>query len=284
MTFVTRFAPSPTGYLHVGHALSAVLAHDRARAVGGRFLLRVEDIDHTRCRPEFVQAIEADLSALGLSWDGPVWHQSDRMRTYTSVLEELQARELVYPCFCTRRQVAAASPGAGLDGLIYGGTCARLGQSDIDARLSDGAVPAWRLRLRHALALTGEVTWQDEQAGAQHWQGDGLGDVVVARRDIGTSYHLAVTVDDAAQGITHVIRGRDLFHQTSVHVLLQMLLDLPRPHYLHHRLIEDGTGRKLSKSEGVRSLRDIFAGGTDAGSLADHLRSMIVGASPWDSV
>jgi len=284
MTFVTRFAPSPTGYLHVGHALSAVMAHDQARVVDGRFLLRIEDIDHTRCRPEFVHAILADLAALGLSWDGPVWHQSDRMRTYTSVLEELKARELVYPCFCTRRQVAGASAGTGFDGLIYGGTCAGLGQSEIDARLADGAVPAWRLRLRHALALTGEVTWQDEQAGAQQWAGDGLGDVVVARRDIGTSYHLAVTVDDAAQGITHVIRGRDLFHQTSVHVLLQMLLDLPRPRYLHHRLVQDGAGRKLSKSEGVRSLRDIFADGTDAGSLVGHLRSMMAGTSPWDSV
>lgn len=284
MSFVTRFAPSPTGYLHVGHALSAVLAHDRARAVDGQFLLRIEDIDHTRCRPEFVHAIQADLGSLGLTWEGPVWHQSDRMRTYATVLEHLQARELVYPCFCTRRQVAEASPGKGFDGLIYGGTCAGLGPSEIDARLADGAVPAWRLRLRHALGLTGPVTWQDEQAGLQRWAGEGLGDVVLARRDIGTSYHLAVTVDDAAQGITHVIRGRDLFHQTSVHVLLQKLLDLPRPHYLHHRLVEDVRGRKLSKSEGVRSLRDIFADGTDAVSLVGHLRSMIAGASPWDSI
>ncbi len=284
MTFVTRFAPSPTGYLHIGHAFSAVLAHDQARAVDGRFLLRVEDIDHTRCRPEFVGAIVTDLAALGLSWDGPIWRQAERMQTYRSVLDDLKTRELVYPCFCTRRQVAEASPGNGFDGLIYGGTCARLGPSQVDARLAEGAVPAWRLRLHHALSLTGDVIWQDQEAGVQRWQGEGLGDVVIARRDIGTSYHLAVTVDDAAQNISHVIRGKDLFHQTPVHVLLQMLLDLPRPRYLHHRLIQDGMGRKLSKSEGVRSLRDIFADGTDAGSLVGHLRSMITGASPWDSV
>ncbi|MDF1735333.1 MAG: tRNA glutamyl-Q(34) synthetase GluQRS [Minwuia sp.] len=284
MTFVTRFAPSPTGYLHIGHAFSAVLAHDQARAVDGRFLLRVEDIDHTRCRPEFVGAIVTDLAALGLSWDGPIWRQAERMQTYRSVLDDLKARELVYPCFCTRRQVAEASPGNGFDGLIYGGTCARLGPSQVDARLAEGAVPAWRLRLHHALSLTGDVIWQDQEAGVQRWQGEGLGDVVIARRDIGTSYHLAVTVDDAAQNISHVIRGKDLFHQTPVHVLLQMLLDLPRPRYLHHRLIQDGMGRKLSKSEGVRSLRDIFTDGTDAGSLVGHLRSMIAGASPWDSV
>lgn len=284
MSFVTRFAPSPTGYLHVGHALSAILAHDRARAADGRFLLRVEDIDHTRSRPEFVAAILADLAALGLGWDGPVWHQAGRLAVYRAALSDLQARGLVYPCFCSRRQVAEAAAGEGADGLIYGGTCAGLGEAAVEARLAAGEVPAWRLRLQSALARTGPITWQDEQAGLQTWRGEGFGDVVLARRDISTSYHLAVTVDDAAQGITHVIRGQDLFHQTSVHVLLQKLLDLPTPRYFHHRLVSDGAGRKLSKSEGVRSLRDIFAAGTDGDSLAAHLRAMIADGGPWDSV
>ncbi len=279
MTFTTRFAPSPTGYLHLGHAFSAVLAHDHARAAGGRFLLRIEDIDHTRCRPEYVAAIPEDLAALGLDWDGGIWRQSQRRPVYQAVLDELRDRQLVYPCFCTRRQVAAHSPGQGVDGLIYGGTCRRLDDAAVATRLATGQQPAWRLRLDKALDLAGPITWHDGRAGRQVWSGEGLGDVVIARRDIGISYHLAVVVDDAAQGVTDVIRGMDLFHQTSLHVLLQHLLDLPTPHYLHHQLLADDEGRKLSKSDGVRSLRDIFADGIGGQEVAARLREVIAGAT-----
>ncbi|MDF1720937.1 MAG: tRNA glutamyl-Q(34) synthetase GluQRS [Minwuia sp.] len=279
MTFITRFAPSPTGYLHSGHALSAITAHDAARAAGGTFLLRIEDIDHTRCRPAFVDAISEDLAALGLTWDGPVWRQSMRGAFYATALDDIRNKGLAYPCFCNRRQVAAHSPGQGADGLIYGGTCRDLSRDEVAARVAAGQVPAWRLRLDTALQLAGAIVWQDRRAGWQDWAGDGVGDVVIARRDIATSYHLAVVVDDAAQGVTQIIRGMDLFHQTAVHVLLQRILDLPTPHYLHHQLLSDADGRKLSKSAGARSLRDIFAEGTDGRLVAERLRKVIAGAT-----
>lgn len=279
MTCTTRFAPSPTGYLHLGHALSAIVAHDAARDGGGRFLLRIEDIDHTRSRPDYVAAIPDDLAALGLSWDGTVWRQSERRAVYQAVLDQLREQGLTYPCFCTRRQVADHALGQGADGLIYGGTCRELGDKAVAAHLAAGDQPAWRLRLDMALDLAGPIVWQDERAGKQTWAGSGAGDVVLARRDIGVSYHLAVVVDDAAQGMTHVIRGMDLFHQTSIHVLLQRLLELPTPHYLHHQLLTNEDGRKLSKSDGVRSLREIYASGLDGRKVAARLREVIAGAT-----
>lgn len=279
MTFTTRFAPSPTGYLHLGHALSAITAHDAARAAGGRFLLRIEDIDHTRSRPEYVAAIPDDLAALGLGWEGKVWRQSERRAVYQSVLDQLREQGLVYPCFCTRRQVADHAQGQGDDGLIYGGTCRGLGDTAVAAHVAAGDQPAWRLRLDMALDLAGPIVWHDERAGRQFWSGRDAGDVVVARRDIGVSYHLAVVVDDAAQGMTHVIRGMDLFRQTSIHVLLQRLLDLPTPHYLHHQLLTDADGRKLSKSDSARSLREIYAGGLNGRMVAARLREVIAGAT-----
>lgn len=222
---VSRFAPSPTGALHLGHALSAVLAHDLARAAGGRFLLRIEDIDGGRSRPAHVEAILADLRWLGLFPDGAVLFQSTRKDAYEMAIQRLSDAGLLYPCFCTRADIAASlgAPQAGDDASIYPGMCRGLAPAEREARIAE-TPHAWRIDMAKAVALTGPLDWHDARAGRVIADPLAQGDVVLARKDALASYHLAVTVDDAAQGVTDVVRGADLFTATHIHRLLQALL------------------------------------------------------------
>lgn len=266
---VTRFAPSPTGRLHLGHAASAIRAHDFARGAGGRFLLRIEDIDGTRSRPEHVATILEDLAWLGLAWDGPVVFQSERLELYAQGLERLKAIGLLYPCFCTRAEIAAASLSAphGPE-PVYPGTCRGL---DPSGRLH---LPhAWRIDMAAAVARTGPLEWWDASAGEVACEALAAGDVVLARKDAPASYHLAVTVDDAAQGVTDVIRGVDLFAATHVHRLLQALLGLPTPRYRHHPLLVGAHGERLAKRHGAPTLAAMREAGEDGRRLADRLRA-----------
>jgi glutamyl-Q tRNA(Asp) synthetase len=267
----TRFAPSPTGGLHLGHAYSARAAHDLARAAGGRFILRIEDIDTTRCRPEHESGILADLAWLGLTWDGPVWRQSERGPVYRAALDELVGQGVAYPCFCTRADIAAAASAPhGPDGPLYPGTCRALTAGERAARLATSA-PAWRLDVAKALAITGPLIWHDATQGEQ--QADPLagGDIVIARRDIGTAYALAVVVDDAAQGITDVVRGADLFHATHAQRLLQALLGLPTRRYHHHRLIAGPDGKRFAKRDAALTLSALRT----AGRSPDEIFAML---------
>jgi glutamyl-Q tRNA(Asp) synthetase len=274
---VTRFAPSPTGRLHLGHAYSALLAHDFARRRGGAFLLRIEDIDGTRSRAEFVAAIVDDLAWLGLRWDGEVVLQSARLPLYRDALARLMRQGLLYPCFCTRREIeaeiaASAAAPHGPDGAVYPGTCRRLADAE-RKRLVTEKPHAWRLDMAAALHLIpGALIWLDHGRSIPANPAQ-FGDVVLARKDAPVSYHLAVTVDDATQGITDVVRGEDLFAATHVHRLLQALLDLPTPRYHHHALILDQEGRRLAKRHGSPSLAELRAGGADPKGLAEKLRS-----------
>lgn len=295
MAFVTRFAPSPTGPLHLGHAYSALLAHDMARAHGGTFLLRIEDIDPQRSRPQWEAQLMEDLAWLGISWDGAPMRQSDRLPAYQAALDDLWSRDLLYPCTCTRRDIdlALGAPQEGVslgpDGPVYPGTC----------REQDGGLP-WsmqprprdrHLRLNMGLAV-GACQHSIRQAGAGDWgleftetgpahkgtiwttrrtYEQDIGDVVLARRDFGTSYHLSVVLDDAAQGVTQVIRGEDLLDATPIHVLLQRLLNLPTPLYHHHRLIRDTAGKRLAKRDDARALAKYRA----EGASPDDIRRMV---------
>ncbi|MEI6417778.1 MAG: tRNA glutamyl-Q(34) synthetase GluQRS [Sphingomonadales bacterium] len=274
---VSRFAPSPTGLLHRGHALSAWLAWRLARAAGGRFILRIEDIDSTRCRPEFDAAILADLAWLGLDWDGPVWRQSQRTAHYRAALDQLAARGVAYPCFCTRADIAAAAGAPhGPEGPAYPGTCRQLDAATRARRLACESA-AWRLDMAAALALTGPLQWHDAVAG---WQQVLVadGDFVIARRDIGTAYMLAVVVDDAAQGVTDVVRGVDLFSASHGQRLLQALLGLPTPRYHHHPLLLDANGQRLAKRHGGETLASLRAAGMAPDTLIASLNGH--GAAP----
>ncbi len=262
---VTRFAPSPTGRLHKGHAYSALLAYRYAEAHSGRFLLRIEDIDTTRCRPEFTAGIFEDLKWLGLKWEEPVRQQSQHFEDYQAALETLKTMGLAYPCFCTRKDIEAeiaksASAPHGPDGPIYPGTCKHLSASERAAQIAAGTAHAWRLDLDAALkAINEPLVWQDEMKGTVPATPRELGDVVLARKDTPTSYHLSVVADDALQGVTHIIRGEDLYHATHIHVVLQRLLNLPTPTYHHHGLLLDEKGErfaKRNKSVTLESLRD----------------------------
>ncbi len=271
MVIHTRFAPSPTGRLHLGHAWSAIQAHDFARAQGGRFSLRIEDIDGTRSRPEHVDAILRDLEWLGLGWDGKVTFQSQRLALYQTALDRLKAMGLLYPCFCTRADIAASlSAPHGPEGAQYPGTCRGLPDPDLSRPHS------WRLDVEKALALVlqaeSELQWHDAFAGQVRADPLSHGDVVLARKDAPACYHLAVTVDDAAQGITHVVRGMDLFAATHVHRLLQALLGLPTPEYRHHALLLGPDGTRLAKRHGAPTLEAMRLAGEDGPALADRLR------------
>lgn len=265
---VTRFAPSPTGYLHLGHAFAAITAHDAARASGGRFLLRLEDIDASRCRPEFERAICEDLQWLGLEWDEPVLRQSERFEAYRVALDRLQQHGLLYPCFCTRAEIAseiarAAEAPHGPEGPVYPGTCRSLSDDERKARLAAGGSFALRLDVRKANESVGQLSFEERGCGptGEHGQIRAnpllFGDIVVARKETPTSYHLSVVVDDAFQGVTLVTRGDDLFSATHVQRLLQAVLGLPEPHYAHHRLILDSNGQKLSKRDRALALRNL---------------------------
>ncbi len=263
----TRFAPSPTGRLHLGHAFSALQAHDFARDAGGTFLLRIEDIDGTRSREEHVAGIIEDLGWLGLTWDGRAVRQSTRLEAYQAALNRLKAMGLLYPCFCTRADIAASTTAPhGPSGAIYPGTCRDLLAPDLTQP------HCWRLDVAGAITRAGPLVWHDSFAGTVIADPASHGDVVLARKDAPASYHLAVTVDDAAQGVTHVVRGRDLFESTHVHRLLQALLDLPTPEYRHHDLLTGPDGERLAKRHGAPTLADLRAEGMDGTGLAAILR------------
>ena len=265
---VTRFAPSPTGPLHLGHAYAAFVAAERA-GPQGRFLLRIEDIDRERCRESYVRAILDDLTWLGLQWHGPIWRQSDHLGSHRKALKKLAAQGLIYPCKCSRGDIRAAlsapqegAPVIGPDGFVYPGACR--GRSMLDA----GSQDALRLDMRKALSRIGPLAFQENGPlhPGQHrldpdWMIAHVGDVVLSRRDMGTSYHLSVVLDDAAQAITEVTRGVDLFDATMIHVLLQSLLELPPVTYWHHDLIRDEDGKRLAKRDDARALATLRADG-----------------------
>jgi glutamyl-Q tRNA(Asp) synthetase len=272
---VFRFAPSPNGYLHLGHALSALLNAELAAKAGGRLLLRIEDIDRARCRPDYEQAIYEDLAWLGVTWEQPVRRQSEHLADYRAALDKLAEQGLVYPSFDSRAEIAAQAAGRDPDGApLYAGAAKALSAAERARRIGAGEPYALRLDMAAALAQVGQLTWDEAgyTVAANPAANPGIwGDVVLARKDTPTSYHLSVVVDDALQGVTHVVRGRDLYESTAVHRLLQALLGLPAPAYRHHRLILDAGGRKLSKSTRSTALRELRAGGA---SPAD-IRAMI---------
>lgn len=272
---VFRFAPSPNGRLHLGHAYSALLNEKMAREAGGRFLLRIEDIDRPRCTDALTEAMLADLAWLGLAWEEPVLRQSEHLPDYHAAQQRLRDKGLLYPCFCSRRDIALATAETGErdpEGQpLYPGTCRHLSAEERSRRLAHGEPHAWRLAMDKAVASIGAPLFFSEEGSSVPAQAEAWGDVVLARKDIGTSYHIAVVVDDARQGVTKVVRGRDLFHATSIHLVLQHLLELPTPRYLHHALIDDAEGRKLSKSLGSKSLADLRAEGVTAQDVRQAL-------------
>lgn len=279
---VTRFAPSPTGYMHLGHAFAAITAHDTAKRSGGRFLLRVEDIDSSRCRAEFEQAIHEDLVWLELNWEKPALRQAERFDAYRGALAQLDSQGLLYPCFCTRSDIAteiarAAEAPHGSERAIYPGTCRTHRQSERNARMKAGTSYALRLDVQRAAEHAGALSI--EERGNAPSGGHGIvtvdptlfGDIVLARKDTPASYHLAVVVDDAFQGVTVVTRGTDLFAATHVQRLLQALLNLPAPAYAHHRLILDEHGRKFSKRDRAVTLRELRASGITPEQIREQL-------------
>jgi glutamyl-Q tRNA(Asp) synthetase len=269
---VTRFAPSPTGYLHLGHAYSALLAYRSAIAVGGRFLLRIEDIDQGRQRAEFIEAIFEDLDWLGVRWETPVRHQSAHFDLYRTFLDKLEAVGLIYPCFCSRKEILAEIARAGRaphgpEGPVYPGTCRNLDLEIRAERLAAGDAHALRLDMAAAQQSTDPLVWEDQLAGRQVATPQVFGDVVLARRDTPTSYHLAVAVDDDFQGINLVVRGTDLFTSTHIHRLLQSLLGLSQPNYHHHALLTDASGRRYAKRDRALTLRELRRAGKSPGDV-----------------
>jgi glutamyl-Q tRNA(Asp) synthetase len=254
MSVVTRFAPSPTGFLHLGHAYSAWVGWARAREAGGRFLVRLEDIDGGRCKPEFAAAALEDLAWLGLDWDGAVRVQSAHLAEYRVALGRLDGLGLLYPCFCTRAEIAAAQAAPHGDVEKYPGTCRGLGAAERRALMGEKPY-ALRLDVAEAVQQAGKLRFFEEQKGWVEVDAARFGDGVLARKDTPTSYHLCVVHDDALQGVTHVTRGEDLADVTHVHVLLQRLLGLPTPVYAHHKLLTDGTGKRLAKRDKAATLR-----------------------------
>ncbi len=280
---ITRFAPSPTGRLHLGHAFAALVAWEAARASGGKCLLRLEDLDASRVRPAYEQGIYDDLRWLGLTWEEPVMRQSERVPAYRAALDTLRAKGLIYPCFCTRKEIeaevrASVSAPHGPDGPLYPGTCKGLPQKEAAARVAAGDAHALRLHMDRAIAVAGNgLAFHEHGAGPDGETGaitaapEAFGDVVLARKDAPSSYHLAVVVDDAAQGVTLVTRGRDLFAATHAHRLLQALLDLPVPDYLHHDLICDEAGKRLAKRHDALSLEHL----REAGETPETIRARL---------
>lgn len=271
-----RFAPSPSGYMHLGHAYSSLIAWRNAQAHGSRFLLRIEDIDASRCRPAFEQAIYHDLAWLGIDWQRPVRRQSESMGDYADALKALASLGVLYPCFCTRSEVRAEIKNAdaaphGPDGPLYPGTCRTLARSEQNRNIRAGKAHALRLDVAKAVALAGPLIWIDRKAGRIEADPLSAGDVVLARKDIPTSYHLAVTLDDHLQGVTLVTRGWDLFHATHIHRLLQALLNLDTPLYYHHPMITDPNGLRLAKRNRAVTLRAL----RNSGKTAADVRRMV---------
>jgi len=286
---VTRFAPSPTGRLHLGHAYAAIVAHDLAHASGGTFLVRIEDIDRDRCRAEFEQAIFDDLNWLGLSWAKPVWRQSERLDAYRAAVNRLDQLGLTYPCFCTRAEIrdeiarmtaAPHAPTDGPDGPIYPGTCRALPLSERRRRLAAGDQFALRLDCAGAAERVGDLVWDDALAGPQSVQPGAFGDIVIARKDIATSYHLAVTVDDADQGVTLITRGNDLFSASHIHRTLQALLELPVPRWNHHALVVDADGNRLAKRAAALSIDQLRRDGHSPADIRRLAAASLAGGAP----
>ncbi|MDF1754343.1 MAG: tRNA glutamyl-Q(34) synthetase GluQRS [Verrucomicrobiales bacterium] len=280
MSIVTRFAPSPSGRLHLGHAYSALRAWDFAQQQEGNFLLRIEDIDFNRCKAEFEDLLKTDLAWLGLRWSEPTRRQSEHLDYYQSIAHRLETDGFLYPCFCTRKEILAeiARAGAaphGSEGPVYPGTCRDLSEDERTHRIKSGRDYAMRFDLASALEKVGRsLTWSDLENGEipiaeKDWAE--LGDVVLVRKDIQTSYHLAVVADDFLQGVTHIIRGRDLFESTHIHVLLQHLLDMPQPIYLHHELVTDQTGKRLAKRDESETLAALRESGVSPAEIRERL-------------
>ncbi len=267
----TRFAPSPTGLLHLGHGLSVLLAHQWARENGGKFLLRFDDIDAGRVRDAYYAATITDLAWLGVEADAPPVRQSSRLQLYAAALEKLRDMGLAYPCFCSRKDLAQSAAAPHGPAPIYPGTCRNLAPDAAAARLAAGDLPAWRLDMAAATTRTGPIIWHDMAGGAHTANAAAHGDIVLARRDAPTSYHLSSTIDDAEMGISHVVRGHDLLDATDVHRLLQALLTLPTPIYQHHALIGDAMGRRLAKRDGAAGLTAMRDAGVDGLRLAADL-------------
>lgn len=279
---VVRFAPSPNGYLHLGHAYSAIMNGVLAADTGGRFLLRMENIDVTRCRPEFETALLEDLTWLGLRWEGSVRRQSDYFGSYTTALRRLERRGLVYPCFCSRGDIMAAVASrprwpVDPDGTpLYPGTCKHLSAERRAQRFATGERASYRLDMDRAIEIVGRaLSWGEYRGGSLRFEESATpetwGDAVLSRKDIATSYHIAVVLDDAVQGVTDVVRGEDLFMATNLHRILQELLDLPTPNYHHHALIRDSAGQKLSKSQRAKPLRSYRQDGLKRGDVLARL-------------
>ena len=269
---VTRFAPSPTGNLHLGHAYSALYSERVAKNNGGKFLLRIEDIDYTRCRSEYIKGIYDDLEWLGIIWEGDVVIQSSRLDLYKDVANKLKARGLLYPCFCTRKEIAKSTERTASNGdAIYSGKCLHLTEEEIAEKKSKGLPYSLRLNSKRAEEETGKLFWNDQLGGIHEVNFDSLGDVVLVRKDIGTSYHLAVTLDDDFQDVTCVTRGIDLYESTHIHRILQSLLELNVPEWSHHKLIKGSDGNKYSKSDKSLTLRELRESGVRAKEIRKEL-------------
>lgn len=284
---VTRFAPTPSGPLHVGHLLAALQARRLADEQGGRCLLRIEDIDVTRSRSrEWVELMYEDLAWLGVHFDGEVMVQSERFEVYGAALEQLRTAGLLYPCFCTRSEIKAQiaemgrAPHSSL-GYLYPGTCRNLPPDVVAERLARGDSHAWRIDMQRVQDLIGCPEWVDLHRGTQRSVPTEYGDVVLARKEMPASYHLAVVVDDAAQGVTHVTRGEDLFDATHIHRALQAVLRLPVPLYAHHGLLRDNSGKRLAKRDGARSLASLRAAGYTPRAVRDSLTAALANGGIW---
>lgn len=279
MAIVSRFAPSPTGRLHLGHALSAWVAHQLARSTdGGHFLLRMEDIDGSRVRPEYEAGIIEDLQWLGLQWDGDIVRQSERQQAYQDAFDCLRDMGLLYPCFCTRKEIQAEIKAMGGaphgEAEVYPGTCRKLSLEEREQKIAAGISHSWRLNSDKASKMAGALSFYDQVHGTIELNPELLGDVVISRKDIGVAYHLAVVVDDAYQGITVVSRGEDLLPSTHVHRLLQAVLKLPEPVYHHHRLVLDEEGQRLAKRCDSLSIEHLRESGTSAEEVLQRITSL----------
>ena len=286
MLVTTRFAPSPSGPLHVGHLLAALQARRLADAHGGRCLLRVEDIDQRAQHPEYLVLMYEDLHWLGLHFDGEVMVQTQRFGVYEQALDELRRAGVLYPCFCTRSEIKAQlaemgrAPHATL-GYLYPGTCRRLSDAEVAEKLAAGIPHSWRLDMRRVQDLIGCPTWHDMHRGTQRCVPTAYGDVVLARKDFPASYHLSVVIDDAAQGVSHVTRGADLFDATHIHRALQGVLGLPVPLYCHHALLRDNAGKRLAKRDGARSIASLRETGFSPRQVLDSLHSALQRGGVW---
>lgn len=268
--WITRFAPSPTGYLHLGHAYSALYSYQKCKEADGKFLIRIEDIDFTRCKPEYEDAIFEDLEWLGIKWEHEVIRQSERHDTYLKQINLLHQRELLYPCFCTRKEIEELTVPNHTD--LYPGTCKKLSPSEIEDKIAQGIPYSLRLNIDSVQKqLTTPLNWIDLQTGEQRVDPTNMDDVILSRKDIHTSYHIAVTTDDAIQQVTHVVRGKDLYDSTPIHRVLQELQGYPTPVYDHHKLIENVAGEKLSKRDHSTPLRELRENCVSADQIIEEL-------------